>query len=258
MQANFARALPVVLKSEGGLSMIRSDPGNWTGGKVGVGKLKGTNKGIAAASFPTLDIAHLTDEQIAGIYRDKYWKPVRGDALPPGVDLAVFDGGVMSGPSRSVKWLQAALGVPQDGVVGDRETMPALAKARVPETIKGHCARRLGFVKSLAIWNTFGKGWSRRIAEVEATALSWVLTKAQMDAEAKAAKDKATQQAGGAVVVTGAGTADQATGGLTGLPWWAIAIVVVLVAAPLVVRFIINTQRARALAAKASMAPAQR
>jgi hypothetical protein len=79
-----------------------------------------------------------------------------------------------------------------------------------------------------------------------------VLTKAEMDAEAKAAKDKATQQAGGAVVVTGAGTADQAAGGLSGLPWWGIAIVVVLIAAPLVIRFVINRQRAAALASKAA------
>jgi lysozyme family protein len=250
-QANFARALPLVLEYEGGFTKDKRDPGNWTGGKVGVGELRGTNKGIAAASFPTLDIEHLTDAQIAEIYRAKYWVRVRGDDLPSGVDLSVMDGGVMSGPSRSVKWLQAVVGETQDGLPGP-VTLNAAKKADAPKTIKAHCAKRLGFVRSLAIWNTFGKGWSRRIANVEATALSWVLTKAEMDAEAKAAKDKATQQAGGAVVVTGAGTADQAAGGLSGLPWWGIAIVVVLIAAPLVIRFVINRQRAAALASKAA------
>lgn len=250
MQANFARVLPLVLEYEGGFTKDKRDPGNWTGGKVGVGELRGTNKGIAAASFPTLDIEHLTDAQIAEIYRAKYWVRVRGDDLPSGVDLSVMDGAVNSGPARSVKWLQAVVGETQDGIAGP-VTLNAAKKADAPKAIKAHCAKRLGFVRSLAIWNTFGKGWSRRIANVEATAISWVLTKAEMDAEAKAAKDKATQQAGGAVVVTGAGTADQAAGGLSGLPWWGIAIVVILVAAPLVIRFVINRQRAAALASKA-------
>ena len=250
MQANFARVLPLVLEYEGGFTKEKRDPGNWTGGKVGVGELRGTNKGIAAASFPTLDIEHMTDAQIAEIYRAKYWVRVRGDDLPSGVDLSVMDGGVNSGPARSVKWLQAVVGETQDGIAGP-VTLNAAAKADAPKTIKAHCAKRLGFVRSLAIWNTFGKGWSKRIANVEATALSWVLTKAEMEAEAKKAADKAQQQAGGAVVVTGAGTADQAAGGLSGLPWWGIAIVLVLVAAPLVVRFLINRQRAAALSSKA-------
>lgn len=246
MQSNFARALPLVLAYEGGYTNDRRDPGNWTGGKVGVGELKGTNKGIAASAFPHLDIRNLTDAQIAEIYRAKYWLKVRGDDLPAGVDFATFDGGVNSGPSRSVKWLQSALGVDADGVVGDRETLPALRSADIPKTIKAHCAKRLGFVKSLAIWNTFGKGWARRIANVEATALSWVLPKAELEAEAKKAADQATKQGGGAVVVAGGGATDQA-GNITGLPLWAVALLVGAVVAVLIVRIVINRQRADAL-----------
>jgi len=48
----------------------------------------------------------MTDADIQAIYRQDFWNPVRGDDLPVGVDLSVFDAGVMSGPSRSVKWLQ--------------------------------------------------------------------------------------------------------------------------------------------------------
>lgn len=254
MQPNFDRSLPLVLEYEGGYTNDRRDPGNWTSGKVGVGQLKGTKKGIAASAFPHLDIKNLTDRQIAEIYRAKYWDRVKGDDLPSGVDFTTFDAGVNSGPARSVKWLQSVLGVDQDGIVGANETLPALASADIPKTIKAHCAKRLGFVRSLAIWSTFGKGWSRRIANVEATALSWVLTKTQLDAEAKAAKEKAAQQAGGAVVVSGGGIADQASGGLSGLPWWAVVAIVVLVAAPLIVHFIINRQRAAALAGKAQEA----
>lgn len=247
MRSSFERSLPLTLVYEGGYTNDPRDPGNWTGGKVGVGQNKGTKKGIAAASFPHLDIKNLTDAQIAEIYRAKYWLKVRGDDLPAGVDFSVFDAGVNSGPSRSVKWLQAVLGVSQDGKVGDVETLPAAMKADPATTIKAHCAKRLGFVKSLAIWNTFGKGWSRRIANVEATALSWVLSKTELEAEAKKARDAATQQGTGAVVVTGGGVTDQAGGGLSGLPLWAVLILVAAVVGGLAVRFIINRQRAQAL-----------
>ncbi|MFC0406768.1 hypothetical protein [Roseomonas elaeocarpi] len=47
------RAFFLALKvNERGLSMVSTDPGNWTGGQVGKGKLKGTKYGIAAASYP--------------------------------------------------------------------------------------------------------------------------------------------------------------------------------------------------------------
>jgi lysozyme family protein len=57
--------LPYIFAGEGGYTKNAKDPGNWTGGKVGKGILKGTKYGIAAASFPNLDIANLTKEQAA-------------------------------------------------------------------------------------------------------------------------------------------------------------------------------------------------
>lgn len=40
----FERLMP----HEGGFQCDPKDRGNWTGGRVGVGELKGTNRGIAA------------------------------------------------------------------------------------------------------------------------------------------------------------------------------------------------------------------
>lgn len=47
-----------------------------------------------------------------------YWSLVKGDSLPPGVSYVVFDGTVNSGVGQSVKWLQRALGIAADGIVG--------------------------------------------------------------------------------------------------------------------------------------------
>ncbi len=210
-KGNFQPALADVLVHEGGYTADPRDPGNWTGGKRGVGLLKGTKKGISAAAFPHLEIKNLTDSQIADIYHGKYWVPIRGDDLPAGVDLSAMDYGVNSGVSRSAKDLQRVLGVDVDGRVG-------------PVTL------------------------------LAAKALSWVSSKAQLEADAKAARDKAVAQGGGAAVGTGSGVGVDQAPDLSGLPVWAIVAVVAVVVAPLIIRAIVNAQRASALAQAAKEA----
>ncbi|MCK1345155.1 MULTISPECIES: glycosyl hydrolase 108 family protein [unclassified Bradyrhizobium] len=168
--------LAVTLKYEGGYSNDPNDRGNWTGKKRGVGVLKGTKYGIAAHAYPNLDIKNLTLDDAESIYERDYWNPVRGESLPYGVDLATFDAGVMSGPRRGVRWLQAAVGAKQDGLAGS-ETIAKTIAANGKATILRICAKRRGFVQSLSSSNFFGRGWSRRIAEVEAKAVALWLTR---------------------------------------------------------------------------------
>jgi lysozyme family protein len=251
-KGNFQPALKDVLVHEGGYTADPRDPGNWTGGKRGAGVLKGTKKGISAAAFPHLDIKALNDNQIADIYHGKYWVPIRGDELPAGVDLSTWDYGVNSGVSRSAKDLQRVLGVTVDGRIGPATILAA--KAASPRAvIKGHCAKRLGFLQSLAIWQTYKNGWGRRVAGVEAKALSWVSTKAQLEQDAKDAAGKAVGQGGGAAVTVGTGTADQVNG-LSGLPIGFVIAGVVIVAGIFIIRTVINAQRAQALSAVAKEA----
>ena len=245
-KGNFAPCLADVLVHEGKYTNDRRDPGNWTGGKVGVGELKGTNQGIAAASYPHLDIKNLTGAKIASIYEANYWLKIRGDDLPAGVDLSAMDYGVNSGVTRSAKELQRVVGVEADGRVGP-VTILAVKAADPRVVIKGHCGRRMGFLRSLAIWNTFGKGWSTRVANVEAKALSWVSSKSQLEADAKAARDKAVAQGSGAAVGTGGGIGVDQAPDLAGLPLWLIVAVVAAIVVPLVIRAIVNAQRAAAL-----------
>ncbi|UJW87945.1 glycoside hydrolase family 108 protein [Devosia sp. SL43] len=252
-KGNFPACLADVLVHEGGYTNNPKDPGNWTGGKVGSGTLKGTKKGIAAASYPALDIKNLSDAKIAELYEANYWRKIRGDDLPSGVDLSTMDYGVNSGPSRSAKELQRVVGVEADGRIGP-VTILAVKAADPRVVIKGHCGRRMSFLRGLAIWNTFGRGWSTRVANVEAKALSWVSSKSQLEADAKAARDKAVAQGSGAAVGTGGGIgADQAPD-LSWLPVWAIVAVVAAIVVPLVIRTIINAQRAQALASVAKEA----
>lgn len=208
-KGNLPACLAVTLPHEGGYTRDTRDPGNWTGGKVGVGELKGTNMGIAAHSYPHLDIKNLTQADVIPIYEHNYWAPVRGGDLPFGVDLAVFDYGVNSGTGRAAKELQRVVGAKVDGKIGN-ETVKATIMADGKKTIKSICARRLSFMQSLKIWETFKRGWSRRVADVEAKAIAMYLSKGgaltaahrqELEAEAKSAGSKSSTQgkaAGGA------------------------------------------------------------
>lgn len=260
MKSNFANSLAFTLKYEGGYSSNRKDPGNWTSGKVGVGTLKGTKYGIAAHSYPNLDIKNVTLDDVKPIYEKNYWQPIQGDSLPLGIDLATFDSGVMSGPSRGAKWLQVALGVKQDGIIGPN----TLAKARVAnarDIVKKICAKRTGFVQSLKTFVTFGKGWLARIAACEAQALKTIVAKesstaaatAALQTEAKAAATKAKQQATGATATGAGGTGSFAVSDQ--LAHWITAGVIVGVVALvvyLVWRSHVNKTRAAAFTVEAA------
>lgn len=64
-----------VLSEEGGMSQDRNDPGNWSGGAVGVGRLLGTKYGISGFAYPTLDIVNLTLSKAREIYHAEWFSP---------------------------------------------------------------------------------------------------------------------------------------------------------------------------------------
>jgi lysozyme family protein len=114
----------------------------------------------------------LTPEVVAPLYKRKYWDAVRADDLVDGVDYCVFDVAVNSGPGRAIKFLQSSVGATPDGGFGPR-TLAAVKEAEKDPArlIEMYCAKRLEFLQSLKTFETFGKGWSRRVAEVKEKAL---------------------------------------------------------------------------------------
>lgn len=171
---NFARALPLVLKHEGGFVNHPRDPGG------------ATNKGVTIATFRAYvkpggtveDLRNITDDQVATVYYRHYWAAVNAPALPSGLDYAVFDFAVNSGPSRAAKYLQSILGVEQDGRIGPKTIAAAKAKD-TRAIINGLCDARLAFLKRITnngkrMWDTFGKGWDRRVSDVRRDALLMV------------------------------------------------------------------------------------
>ncbi|TGQ50943.1 hypothetical protein EN836_26570 [Mesorhizobium sp. M1C.F.Ca.ET.193.01.1.1] len=166
MDRNFARALALVLESEGGWSDKKADPGG------------ATMKGVTLANFrryvkadaTKADLKKITDSQVATVYRRFYWDVLLGAELPDGIDYAVFDFAVNSGPGRAAKYLQAAIGVAEDGRIGPA-TLAATRAMPAGVVIDTLCDARLAFLERLPTWPTFGKGWRARVARVRAEAL---------------------------------------------------------------------------------------
>jgi lysozyme family protein len=159
---NFARCFAFTLGAEGGFTKTASDPGNWTGGEVGHGELRGTKYGISAAAYPGLDIENLSEQDAEDIYRRDYYEPLHGDELKLPVALVLFDGAVNAGLRRGVIWLQQAVSEVADGVLG-AQTLAAVSAVDALVVAKEMLARRIDFYARLPTWPNFGLGWSRRV-----------------------------------------------------------------------------------------------
>ena len=120
----FQDAIAAVLRDEGGFQKNPRDSGNWTGGRVGVGELKGTNFGISAATYPALDIEHLTCAGAIEIYYRDWWcRFVFFSELPHDDAVKAFDLAVNMGVHTLALLLQRACNacgahLACDGIVG--------------------------------------------------------------------------------------------------------------------------------------------
>ena len=154
---NFDAAFDVLLKHEGGYVNHPSDPGG------------ATNMGITEAVARRVgyrgSMQDLPVELAKRIYHEDYWNAVRAEQLPPAVRYAVFDAAVNSGPAQSVRWLQRALGVTDDGVIGP-QTLSAANQAN-PDALRARLvAQRLRFMTNLDTFGDFGRGWTRRCCDI--------------------------------------------------------------------------------------------
>ena len=165
MKENFDAALKALLKHEGGYVNHPSDPG----GMTNLGVTKRVWEEYVGHEVDEQTMRSLTPDMVAPLYRTRYWDAVKGDALPAGVDLCVFDCAVNSGVSRASRFLQRAVGVADDGKIGPG-TLQAVLSKDPKELVDAFCDQRQAFLESLPTFATFGKGWTRRVSEVKEVA----------------------------------------------------------------------------------------
>ena len=172
MKDSFKHAITELLKHEGGYVNHPSDPG----GRTNLGVTQRVWEEWVKHPVTEAEMRALTPDVVAPLYQANYWNRIKGDNLPAGVDYCVFDASVNSGVSRAAKWLQAAAGAAMiDGAIGPA-TLNAVAEKQPDTLIKEYCAQRLKFLQGLPTWKTFGKGWERRVKDVEKTALAMIQT----------------------------------------------------------------------------------
>ena len=154
---NFNEAFIQLLKHEGGFVNHKDDPGGAT--RYGVTEAVARQAGYQGRmqDLP-LDVA-------SKIYRDLYWSPVRADELPSAIQYPMFDAAVNSGVRQSILWLQRAVGVKDDGVLGP-QTLQAVKNQNSEVLMRRLLAQRLKFMSGLSNWPAFGRGWARRIADL--------------------------------------------------------------------------------------------
>lgn len=161
---SFDLAWSRLIDHEGGLSMDRDDPGNWTGGAVGRGQLKGTKYGISAASYPDEDIANLTLERAKYLTKRDFWDKASGDELDGAVAFQLFDASYNHGAGNAIRMLQRAVGASDDGQIGPASLAKIHAMTLNDQLLRFN-AQRIRFFTKLSTFTKYGRGWMNRVAQ---------------------------------------------------------------------------------------------
>jgi lysozyme family protein len=135
MKQNYKAAIDFILKWEGGYVDHPKDPG----GATNYGITLKTAQAFWKPDATKADLRSIPMAVVHDIYRKNYADKVGFDSLPSGLDLCAFDAAVLSGPAKAKRFLQDATSVEQ------------------------YQGKRLAFYQQLKHWDTFGKGWARRI-----------------------------------------------------------------------------------------------
>ena len=152
---NFDDAFLWLLGAEGSYTNNPEDPGGPT--KWGVTELVARSFGYTGSmkDYPV--------EEAKKVYRTMYWGNLKIDQLPECIRYDIFDAAVNSGVAQAIRWLQHSCGAEEDGILGPK----TLEAANATEPVKlrtSYNGCRLKFMTDLPQWNTFGKGWARRIS----------------------------------------------------------------------------------------------
>ena len=119
----------------------------------------------------------LVREDVEPIYKKNYWDRMKCDDVPAGLDLCLFDFGVNAGTGRSAKYLKTMIGTVADGGIGPN-TLRALANYVESEGVEGAIKNfqqaRQEYYESLSTFETFGRGWTRRVDETTEAAIDMI------------------------------------------------------------------------------------
>lgn len=151
----FDKIFERLMKHEGGYVNHPNDPGGET--------MWGVTKRVANEHGYWDDMRKLPKALAKQITEKSYYKAVKGDQLDRLIAWQLTDAAYNHGNRQAVKFLQRAVGASDDGLIGPR-TLAAVEAMDKNDVVLLFNAERLEFYTNLRIWQTFSKGWARRIA----------------------------------------------------------------------------------------------
>lgn len=152
---SFDECFDRLMGHEGGYVNHPSDPGGET--------MWGVTARVARANGYSGEMKDLSRDMAKQITRTAYWDRAQCDRLPAALAYQVMDAAYNHGVGQSIRFVQRAAGVADDGVFGT-VTLRAVLTMPVTDVLARFNAERLDFYTKLSTWPTFGKGWARRIA----------------------------------------------------------------------------------------------
>ena len=172
-KGNFDNCLKEILLHEGGFVNHPKDPG----GMTNLGVTKAVYEDWIGYKVNEKIMRGLTVSHVRALYKAKYWDAIKGDDLPIGLDLCAFDFAVNAGPGRSARYVQRMVGAAEDGKIGPK-TLSLIAQfvasLGYDHAIIVYQDERRDYYRMLKTFPTFGKGWLRRVKEVEMKAISMI------------------------------------------------------------------------------------
>ncbi len=142
----FDKIMEYVFKDEGGYVNHPKDPG----GATNMGVTQNTyNQYCKLNKLPTKNVKNLTKDEAKQVYKQLFWEQSGAKEIAESGDAklayVVFDTAIHSGVGKAKKLLAKSN--------GDANTM---------------IEKRMAMLKSSKNWQTFGRGWTNRLAKVEA------------------------------------------------------------------------------------------
>lgn len=167
-------AIALMIRLEGGEANLKGDPGGHT--KYGVTQWTLNCENVLRPGKYPLNVADLTSDQAAEIYRTEDWDKFQGDKLPHALAPLMLNMAINEGLPSAVILLHEVVGV-TGAIVGD-QTLAAIARWKSPyqpgQSLAEEFAAHVG-VKYAALYAKEGQfelGWMRRLMRVYTLAIS--------------------------------------------------------------------------------------
>lgn len=125
-----------------------------------------TKFGIAKNANPGINIKKMSWGMAKAVYEQKYWKAAKCDQLPGNLAIAVFDAAVHHGPGNAAKFLQRAVGVEDDGVIGPMTLKAVMVAIPKVDVVGKFMDERRKFMTKIPDSKKFINGWLARCDDV--------------------------------------------------------------------------------------------